>query len=169
DVLQALSEVGPCEGFGDDDGGRLFNPRRNQVEDMTDPLAIGAVLYGCNEYTAARLTEEAIWLFGDKAEALSNPRPEQAAASKAFEAGGIYLINDPAPCPQQMMIDAGPQGTSRSGHGHADALSLRFSLDRRRFLVDPGTYCYISDGKERAWFCGTAAHNTLRIDGRDPA
>ena len=169
DVVQALSEVGPCEGFGDDDGGRLFNPRRNRVEHMTDPLAIGALLYGCNKYTAASLTEEAIWLFGDKVEALKNPRSQQPTASRAFEAGGIYLINDDAPCAQQMMIDAGPQGTSRSGHGHADALSLRFSLDRRRFLVDPGTYCYVSDGKERDWFRGTAAHNTLRVDGGDQA
>jgi hypothetical protein len=44
-VLEALAQTGPPEGFGDDDGGRLFNPRRNRTEQMTDPLALGALLY----------------------------------------------------------------------------------------------------------------------------
>ena len=44
DVVAALAQAGPAEGFGDDDGGRLFNPRRNRTEHMTDPLALGAVI-----------------------------------------------------------------------------------------------------------------------------
>jgi heparinase II/III-like protein len=170
DVLRALSEVGPPEGFGDDDGGRLFNPRRNQVECMTDPLALGAILYGSDKYANAGLTEEAIWLFGGNAiHVFAKPHPGRPAASRAFAAGGIYLINDQNPYPEQLMIDAGPQGTGQSGHGHADALSIRFSLDGRRFLIDPGTYCYVSDGKERDWYRGTGAHNTLRVDSLDQA
>ena len=170
DVVQALSELAPPEGFGDDDGGRVFNPRRNQVEHMTDPLALGAILYGGEEYPIAGLTEEAIWLFGDKAiQALGKPDSAVAPASKAFEAGGIYLINDHEPYPQQLMIDAGPQGVRHSGHGHADALGLRFSLNGHRYLVDPGTYCYASEGTERDWFRGTGAHNTLRVDNLDQA
>ena len=170
DVVQALSEAGSPEGFGDDDGGRLFNPRRNQVECMTDPLALGSILYDSNDYRAPSLTEEAIWLFGDKAfAAFEKPSPQRRMVSKAFESGGIYLINDNATCAQQMMIDAGPQGTSRSGHGHADALSIRLSVDGQRFLVDPGTYCYISPDNERDSFRGTGAHNTLRMDGLDQA
>src|SRR5712691_9492537 len=170
DVVQSLSELGPCEGFGDDDGGRVFNPRRNQVECMTDPLAIGAILYDCGTYARARLTEEAIWLFGGKAiQVFDKPHSPVASTSNAFEAGGLYLINDEQPCRQQLMIDAGPQGTGQSGHGHADALSVRLSLDGHRFLVDPGTCCYISDGEDRNQFRGTGAHNTLRIDKLDQA
>jgi len=37
DVVAALAQAGPAEGFGDDDGGRLWNPRRNRTEHMTDP------------------------------------------------------------------------------------------------------------------------------------
>ena len=44
-VVEALAQAGPAEGFGDDDGGRLFNPRRNRTEHMTDPLALGALIY----------------------------------------------------------------------------------------------------------------------------
>lgn len=170
DVVQALSEVGPVEGFGDDDGGRVFNPRRNRVEHLADPLALGSMLYEDEKYLAASLTEEAIWLFGEKAIQLSRkPYPPLTVASKAFEAGGIYLINDLEPCPQNLMIDAGPQGTGHSGHGHADALSIRLSIAGHRFLVDPGTYSYISDGAGRDEFRGTGAHNTLRVDSFDQA
>jgi hypothetical protein len=69
----------------------------------------------------------------------------------------------------QMLVDAGPQGTGHSGHGHADALSISFSLDGHPCLVDSGSYCYISDGNERNAFRGTAAHNTLQVDGLDQA
>jgi hypothetical protein len=55
DVVAALAQSGPAEGFGDDDGGRLWNPRRNRTEQMTDPLALGAVMY-CKEFSAARPT-----------------------------------------------------------------------------------------------------------------
>src|SRR6202000_3109596 len=44
-VVQALSQAGPPDGFGDDDGGRLFNSRRNRAEHLTDPRALGAALF----------------------------------------------------------------------------------------------------------------------------
>lgn len=170
DFLHSISECAPPEGFGDDDGGRVFDPRRNRTECMTDPLALGAVLYDCEKYARTGLTEEAIWLFGDKAlQLLGRPLGPMTLPSKAFEAGGIYLINDDQPRVQQFMIDSGPQGTGNAGHGHADALSVRFSLDGQRFLIDPGTYCYISDDDARNKFRGTGAHNTLRVDGLDQA
>lgn len=171
DVVHALSEGGPIEGFGDDDGGRVFDARRNRVECMTDPLAIGAILYGREKYATAKLTGESIWLFGDEAiGTLEKPHSGRDAASKTFLSGGVYLINDAEPCAQQLMIDGGPQGAGRSGHGHADALSIRFSIGGQRILVDPGTCCYVSGSDdERAWFRGTGAHNTLKVDNLDQA
>lgn len=168
-VLDALSEVGPPEGFGDDDGGRVFNPRRNRVEHMTDPLALGAAIYG-KRYAASQLTEESIWLFGDIAiERLEGLEPARVAESRSFPAGGIYLINDLDPVPQQLTIDAGPQGITRSGHGHADALNVRMSVNSHRILIDPGTCCYISPTDNRDRFRGTGFHNTLRVDNLDQA
>jgi len=175
DVVDVLSEAGSPEGFGDDDGGRVFNPRRNEVECMTDPLALGSIVYD-GLYAGAGLTEESIWLFGDRAiQGLGKTHPPATATSKAFVDGGIYLINDQTTSGdaeshrEQMVIDAGPHGNGRSGHGHADALSVRMSLDGRRWLIDPGTYRYMSEGGERDRFRGTAAHNTLRVDGLDQA
>ncbi len=169
DIVDSLSEIGPIHGFGDDDGGRVFNPQRNQVDYMTDPLAIGSVVYN-RPYAASTLTEESIWLLGDNAiRSKAELLPKSDAASRAFESGGIYLINNHGPCRVQMMIDAGPHGTGHSGHGHADALSIRLSLSGRRFLIDPGTFCYISDDESRDLFRGTRAHNTLSVDGLDQA
>jgi Heparinase II/III-like protein/Heparinase II/III N-terminus len=170
DVVAALAQAGPAEGFGDDDGGRLWNPRRNRTEHMTDPLALGAVMHS-KEFAAARLTEEAIWLFGRQAvEQLSRPQTNSAAGSVAFPDGGLYVLADSQPYAQAMVVDAGPQGVGRSGHGHADALSLRLTMDGRRWLVDAGSGVYISkDPADRNTFRGTGAHNTLRVDGVDQA
>ena len=44
-ALLLLSRAGVPPMFGDDDGGRLFDPRRVRAEHMLDPLATGAVLY----------------------------------------------------------------------------------------------------------------------------
>jgi hypothetical protein len=171
DAVQALSAAGTPEGFGDDDGGRVFNPRRNRTEHMSDPMALGAVAYEGANFPAAKLTEEAIWIFGKKAvDACVMGRSQTVLPdAKAFSKGGIYVLYDATPHAQQMMIDAGPQGTGRSGHGHADALSIRLSVQGRRVLVDCGTYTYVASVHERNRFRGTAAHNTVMIDGLDQA
>jgi Heparinase II/III-like protein/Heparinase II/III N-terminus len=170
DVVAALAQAGPAEGFGDDDGGRLWNPRRNRTEHMTDSLALGTVMYS-REFSAARLTEEAIWLFGNQAvEELAGTKTSAVAHSLAFPNGGLYVLADSQPYPQAMMVDAGPQGVGRSGHGHADALSLRLTMDGKRWLVDSGSGVYISkDPVDRDTFRGTGAHNTMRVDGFDQA
>ena len=174
-VVQALAQVGPPDGFGDDDGGRVFNPRRNRAEHMTDPLAIGATLFHDQRLRArSLLTEEAIWLFGSDALAqIDRAAAATPMASLSFADGGLYIATSPDPMPQQMVIDAGPQGTGRSGHGHADALSVKLSFANRPWLVDAGTFVYISDPQssrdERHAFRGTRAHNTMSVDGLDQA
>lgn len=171
-VVQTLAQVGPLDGFGDDDGGRLFNPRRNRPEHLTDPLAIGASLFrGEGLSTATGVTEEAIWLLGGDAVADTHTAARQSCPPKTtcFADGGLYILADLDPIPQQMVIDAGPHGTGRSGHGHADALSVKMSLDNRVWLVDAGTFAYVTPGSERRSFRGTLAHNTMTVDGLDQA
>jgi hypothetical protein len=170
-VVQALAQAGPPHGFGDDDGGRVFNPRRNRAEHMNDPLPVGAALFQGESISAgSTLTEEAIWLFGGEAVAeIASAAGASRCTSRSFPDGGLYLAASADPLPQQMVIDAGPQGTGRSGHGHADSLSLKLSFNNRPWLVDAGTFVYISPGSERNAFRGTRAHNTLSVDGLDQA
>lgn len=66
-----------------------------------------------------------------------------------------------------LLIDAAPIGPSYlPGHAHADTLSFELSLQGLRVMVNSGTSCYGS-GLERQRQRGTAAHNTLVVDGQD--
>jgi len=173
EVLSALGQTGAPPRLGDDDGGRVFNPRRNRAEHLLDPLTLGAVIFGRADFKAGAgsLTEELVWLLGPggvaKFDQLPAVRPPLVSAR--YASSGIYVMASPEPAPQQAVIDAGSQGTGTAGHGHADALSLQFSVSGREWLVDPGTFAYVSQGGERELFRGTGAHNTLQVDGMNQA
>lgn len=171
DVIKTLSQTGAPPGFGDDDGGRLFSPRRNRCEYMTDPLAVGATIFKDGDLRGtATLTEESIWLCGELAvQCFSRQALPVAVRSKSFPAGGLFVSAESGRVPQQIVIDAGPLGAMRAGHGHADALSVKYSSGGSHGLVDSGTFRYISRGNERNLFRGTGAHNTLRVDEVDQA
>ena len=173
DALRDLSQAGFPPRLGDDDGGRLFNPRRNLAEHMIDPLATGALLYHRPDWKVAAsvLPEETLWLLGPGAAAEFEELQEarRAPTSVRLGASGIHVMAASDPVPQRLVIDGGPQGTGRSGHGHADALSVQLSVNSRDWLVDPGTFCYVSPGDERDLFRGTLAHNTLEVDRLDQA
>src|SRR5215467_13512246 len=68
EALFLLSRSGPPPQFGDDDGGRLFDPRRNQSVHMLDPLSTAAVLFerGDFKHLAHDLREETLWLLGEQ-------------------------------------------------------------------------------------------------------
>ena len=166
EALRDLSQAGVLPRLGDDDGGRLFDPRRNRGEHMTDPLATGAALYGRPDFKAAAccLREETLWLLGTRGaarfdEIVPQRRP---GASVRLQASGIHVMTDTR---RQLFIDAGPLGAFSGGHGHADALSVQLAVDGRMWLIDPGTYCYVPADGGRNAFRRTAAHNTLEVDG----
>jgi len=65
------------------------------------------------------------------------------------------------------LLDVAPVGPDyQPGHAHADTLSFELSLFGRRVLVNSGTSQY-GDGAERLRQRGTAAHNTVSVDGQD--
>ena len=66
-----------------------------------------------------------------------------------------------------LILDAGPVGPDYlPGHAHADTLSYELSLFGRRVIVNSGTSCY-GTSPERQRQRGTAAHNTVVVDGED--
>ena len=79
---------------------------------------------------------------------------EQAGYMGWRGASGSYLVFDGG--------DIGPD--YNPGHGHADTLSFELSHRGRRLLTDTGVLSY-AQGAARAYDRGTAAHNTLEIDG----
>jgi hypothetical protein len=172
DALLLLGRAGIPPTIGDDDGGRLFDPRRNRAEHMLDPLATGAVLYRRGDLKAGAGTprEETLWLFGSQGlaafAALAATPP--SVSSTVLRDSGLYLMEDEA-ADQQLLIEAGPLGSGNGGHAHAAALSVALVRKGRSLLGDSGTFEYVGDSGERARLRGTSAHNTMQIDGRDQA
>jgi len=169
-ALLVLGAAGPPPRFGDDDGGRVFDPSRNRCEHLLDPLALGAVLFQRGDFKsrAGEVSEEAIWLLGlggveewDHIEA-NAPVPQ----SRGFENAGLYAL---ATAAGQLVIDGGASVPQSRGHDHADALSVCLQSGGRTLLLDPGTCEYVGPESERNRFRGTAIHNTLCVDGTDQA
>jgi hypothetical protein len=96
-------------------------------------------------------------------------RHGRAAATRNadFPAGGYFTqrggwgADDPF-----LIFDCGPLGDG--GHGHYDLLSVEVFAGGRPLLVDPGRFTYSEQPPNlRRWFRGTAAHNTVCVDGLD--
>jgi hypothetical protein len=172
DALAVLSRDGTLPRFGDDDGGRVFDPARNHAMHLTDPLSTGAILFGRGDFKklAGGLREETLWLLGEAGVEEFKHIAEKAPACESanFAQSGLCVMSG-AEHGRQIVIDAGPLGEGAAGHGHADALSITVSLGGRDLLIDSGTYEYVGEGGERDRYRGTAAHNTLTVEGRDQA
>ncbi|HEX8818126.1 MAG TPA: alginate lyase family protein [Terriglobales bacterium] len=172
DALCVLGRAGPVPQLGDDDGGRVFDPRRNRAAHLLDPLATGAVLFERGDFksVADHFCEETLWLLGAQAAATFDHLPTRKidSTSTALESSGLYFMSD-RESSSQLVIDAGAQGAFSAGHGHADALSVTLSANGRPLLIDRGTFTYLGAESERDAFRGTSAHNTLQVDGLDQA
>jgi hypothetical protein len=158
--------------FGDADDGRLFRYHvTGEMNDHRDLLSAGAVLFRRGDFKAraGRFSQDALWLFGGEGfesyQRLSATGP--VAQSRAFPQGGFYVLESPN---AHITFDAGDIGQrGRGGHGHNDTLSFELWIDGAPLIVDPGTYCYTADQNERQAFRSVRSHNTISVDGREPA
>jgi hypothetical protein len=65
-----------------------------------------------------------------------------------------------------LILDCGPLGDG--GHGHYDLLSIEAWAGAQPLVLDPGRFTYAEGAPNlRHWFRGTAAHNTVCVDGLD--
>jgi hypothetical protein len=166
DALCLLGRHGPPPRFGDDDGGRLFDPRRNRDIHLLDPLATGAVLFHRGDFKAVSggLREETIWLLGVEGVRQWDQLEEGTVsrASACLPDSGYHLLTSDK---TQLFVDVGPLGSRNGGHGHADALSICLQSRGHSLLIDPGTSEYVGPTGDRDLFRGTGLHNTLQVDG----
>ena len=98
-ALATLSQAGAAPRFGDDDGGRLFDPSRNRSEHLQDPLSTATVLFGDGELKSAApgLCEETLWLLGPESAAAFDAIPAAAPRRRAWPSGprGIHIMACP--------------------------------------------------------------------------
>jgi hypothetical protein len=120
---------------------------------------------------ASRLLERPDLRFAATAGREGEPPPARCVS---FPVGGYHVQRsgwgqDGTPFAEErfLLLDCGPLGAG--GHGHYDLLSLEVSAGGRQLIVDPGRYTYSEAGEQnwRHWFKGTAAHNTVCVDGLD--
>ncbi|HSN19274.1 MAG TPA: heparinase II/III-family protein, partial [Usitatibacter sp.] len=179
-MLEYLASIMDAGGnlpmFGDADDGYVVRlDPRPQFCRYRSLLATGAVLFGRPELKAkaGALDDKTRWLLGPEAQSAFARMDASAArlpVRRAFPEGGYYILGCDFETPRELRLvaDAGPLGYREiAAHGHADALSFTLSVGGREMLVDPGTYAYHTRGDWRAYFRGTSAHNTLRVDRRD--
>ena len=92
---------------------------------------------------------------------LNNRRKKKIKVLK--ESGYISLRNDIA----LLILDCGLVGPDyQPAHVHADTLSFELSVGSKRVIVNSGTSLY-EEGEKRTKQRGTAAHNTVSIDGKN--
>ena len=164
----------PMIGDADDGYAVRLDPRAGFCR-FRSLLATGAILFGRADFKAkaGALDDKTRWLLGPGAEdayAALDATAAKLPVRRAFPDGGCYILGTDFETPREIRIvaDAGPLGYREiAAHGHADALSFTLSVGGREFLIDPGTYAYHTEGAWRAYFRGTSAHNTVRIDGAD--
>jgi uncharacterized heparinase superfamily protein len=101
---------------------------------------------------------------GDYSELLDLVGLQRPATGHAdFPHGGYFTQRSDAAF---LIFDCGPLGDG--GHGHYDLLSVEAFAKGRPLFVDPGRFTYSEEPPNwRRWFRGTAAHNTVTVDGLD--
>jgi hypothetical protein len=176
DFLLALRRPnGSMPQVGDADGGWLLPLAIRAPDDCRGVFSVAAALFGREDYAwaAGGVTPELLWLLGTEGlktfESL-RAAPPKFASSRVFPHGGYVIMQSGwNPDAHQLVFDAGPLSSAKSGHGHADLLSVQYSAFGEPYLVDPGTYCYTIDRDWRDFFRSTAAHNTVTVDGTNQA
>jgi len=177
DFLASLMDAGgnvPVFGDADDAPATRFSPAAD-FSLVRSLLGTGAVLFKRGDFKlkARALDDRARWLLGAQADsqfAALDAEKTRLPLRQAFPEGGYFVAGCAfdTRAEVRLVADAGPLGyRAAAAHGHADALSFTLSAGGREFLVDPGTYAFHTQEAWRRYFRGTAAHNTLRIDGLD--
>lgn len=177
EYIGALLEGGSWPMLGDADDGYVID-LGDRGDSARALLSVGAELFDRQDFRglAGGASEPCLWLLG-----VSSGRSDDAISAKVQRAvrirsralvdSGQYLLQrgelGKSDC-ASVMMDCGPLGfESIAAHGHADALSVTLRIGGRDVLVDPGTFDYFTYGPWRDYFRGTAAHNTVLVDGQD--
>jgi hypothetical protein len=178
-MLEFLASIMDARGnvpaIGDADDARALDLGADGCPIYRSLLATGAVLFRRDEFAfkAGGVDDRTRWLLGAQADERVEPEGpvrSRLPVRRAFPEGGYYILGSDFESDEEIRVvaDAGPLGyQSIAAHGHADALSFTLSVGGVEFLVDAGTYAYHTEGSWRAYFRGTGAHNTVRVDGRD--
>lgn len=127
----------------------FFNDTALNVAPALHSLYDYAAIVGCDAREAATRSDVAV----------------SKVALRRLESSGYYRVDMPRAT--VALLDVARVGPDYlPGHAHADTLSFELSIHAQRTIVNSGTSLY-GDCAERHRQRGTAAHNTVLIDGVD--
>ena len=153
--------------IGDSDSGQILPIVKRAGDDHAYVLSLAAaVLHESELKISAEPCEELLWLVGEQSFPAFYALPvESAVKLRAFPDAGIYILRDDD---LYLLFNASGCGLNgRGSHGHNDALSIEVSAGGSAFLVDPGSYVYTHDLRERHLFRSTSFHSTVQVDGNE--
>jgi hypothetical protein len=138
ELLCLLGRAGAPPGLGRNQGGRVFDSRRNLPEHLLDPLTTGAVLFGRGDFKslAGGFREESLWLLGEQGLSEFDQLPARSPdfAPAALSESGLYLMAG-AGQSEQLVVDARPQRPVFPFTGRA--LSISINRGGQPLLIDP--------------------------------
>ncbi|HYX29517.1 MAG TPA: alginate lyase family protein, partial [Pyrinomonadaceae bacterium] len=166
DYIRAyLRPEGRAPLIGDTDSGQLMPIVKRTADDQAYLLALGAATFKEPSFKlpSENVPEELLWMLGPKAVQDYRSLPDTPMhESRAFPDAGIFVLrhND-----LYLLFSASECGVKgRGSHGHNDALSIEVSAYGVPFIVDPGTFLYVANLKERQRFRSTTYHSTVEVD-----
>jgi hypothetical protein len=152
--------------IGDTDGSRVLPIVTRNANDRAYLLALGAALFQEPTFKIAnsQIPEELLWILGGQGEAEHLALPDaQSPPAQAFPSAGTYVLRHDD---LYLLFNAGPSDMDERGsHRHNDVLAIEVSACGTAFLVDPGSYVYTANLRERFLFRSTAYHSTVEVDG----
>lgn len=154
--------------IGDTDSGQVLPFIRRSADEHAYVLAIGAVVFKEPRFKPSSpetsVPEEVLWVSGAEGVGVyqSLPETKEETGSAGFKDAGTYLLRE-----KDLYLHFNASGNGlmgRGSHGHNDALSLEVGACGTSFIIDPGTYVYSADLKERQLFRSTRYHSTVEVD-----
>jgi hypothetical protein len=154
--------------IGDSDSGRILAVADRAADDHEYVIAFGAAAFHDSTFRIqnAKAPGEVLWILGEHGIADFDRVPtSKAPASSDFPDAGIYVLRHDD---LYLLFNASDSGLNgRGSHGHNDALSVEVSACGVPFIVDPGSYVYTANLRERHLFRSTAYHSTVQVDGEE--
>jgi uncharacterized heparinase superfamily protein len=127
-------------------------------------LSIGATVFkdAALKPDNVETPEELLWILGHNAAREYHDLTPREEESQAFQDAGTYILRQGG---LYLLFNASGVGINgRGSHGHNDALSIEVSACGRAFIVDPGSFVYTANLRERHLFRSTAYHSTIEVD-----
>ncbi len=154
--------------FGDNDEGKILDLQATPYNYYEYVLGLMSFLLPQSYVDEETVGETLAWLFhADERRQLADKPRYRPTGSVCYAEGGNSLLRS-SDGRALVGIDHAALGFGTlAAHGHSDALSFVLFIDEKPLIVDPGTYVYHWQRAERDYFCSTAAHNTVCINGKD--